>query len=126
MNWLVLISGLVAAFCTVGHFAIGSKQYLIPMLQASFDDVPRKMMHCVFHYVSVYLVLSTIFLIAVGFGYKFNTDTTLMVKFVAINFTLFAVTQLIIAATSKIQSAVFKMFQWIIFVVIAVFAWLGA
>jgi hypothetical protein len=110
MNWLVLISGLVAAFCTVGHFAIGSKQYLQPMLQASFDDVAKKVMHCVFHYVSVYLVLSTAFLIAVGFGYKFNI----------------AVTQLIIAATSKIPNAVFKMFQWIIFVVIAVFAWLGA
>jgi hypothetical protein len=126
MNWLVLTSGIVAAFCTVGHFAIGSKQFLQPMLQASFDDVSKKVMHCVFHYVSVYLVLSTIFLIAVGFGYKFNTDTTLMVKFVAINFTLFAVMQLIIAATSKIQNAVFKMFQWIIFAVIAVFAWLGA
>jgi hypothetical protein len=113
MNWLVLISGLVAAFCTVGHFAIGSKQYLQPMLQASFDDVAKKVMHCVFHYVSVYLVLSTAFLIAVGFGYKFNTDAI-------------AVTQLIIAATSKIPNAVFKMFQWIIFVVIAVFAWLGA
>ena len=68
MNWLVLISGLVAGFCTIGHFAIGSKQYLQPMLQATFDDVPKKVMHCVFHYVSVYLVLSTIFLLAVGLG----------------------------------------------------------
>jgi len=126
MNWLVLISGLAAAFCTVGHFAIGSKQFLQPMLQASFDDVPKKVMHCVFHYVSVYLVLSTIFLLAVGFGYKFNTDTTLMIKFVAINFALFAVMQLIIAATSKIQNAVIKMLQWIFFAVIAVLAWLGA
>ena len=126
MNWLVLISGLIAAFCTVGHFAIGSKQYLQPMLQASFDDVAKKVMHCVFHYVSVYLVLSTAFLIAVGFGYKFNTDATRMVQFIAVHFALFAVTQLIIAATSKIQNAAFKMFQWIIFVVIAVLAWLGA
>ena len=126
MNWLVIISGLLAAFCTVGHFAIGSKQFLQPMLQASFDDVSKKVMHCVFHYISVYLVLSAIFLLAVGFGYKFNTDTTLMIKFVAINFALFAVMQLIIAFTSKIQNAVFKMFQWIIFTVIAVFAWLGA
>ena len=126
MNWLVLISGLVAAFCTVGHFAIGSKQYLQPMLQASFDDVAKKVMHCVFHYVSVYLVLSTAFLIAVGFGYKFNTDATRMVQFIAVHFALFAATQLIIAATSKIQNAAFKMFQWIIFVVIAVLAWIGA
>lgn len=126
MNWLVLISGFVTAFCTVGHFAIGSKQYLQPMLQASFDDVPKKVMHCVFHYVSVYLVLSTIFLVSVGFGYQFNTDTNLVVKFMAVNFALFAVMQLITAATSKIQNAFFKMFQWIIFIVIAVLAWTGS
>ena len=126
MNWLVLISGLVAGFCTVGHFAIGSKQYLQPMLQASFDEVPKKVMHCVFHYVSVYLVLSTLFLLAVGLGYNFNSDTSLLVKFIAVHFALFAVSQLIIAATSKISNAVFKMFQWIIFAVIAVTAWIGA
>ena len=126
MNWLILISGLVAGFCTVGHFAIGSKQYLQPMLQASFDEVPKKVMHCVFHYVSVYLVLSTLFLLAVGLGYNFNSDTSLLVKFIAVHFALFAVSQLIIAATSKISNAVFKMFQWIIFAVIAVTAWIGA
>ncbi len=126
MNWLVLISGLVAGFCTVGHFAIGSKQYLQPMLQASFDEVPKKVMHCVFHYVSVYLVLSTLFLLAVGLGYNFNSDTSLLVKFIAVHFALFAVSQLIIAATSKISNAAFKMFQWIIFTVIAVTAWIGS
>jgi hypothetical protein len=126
MNWLILISGLVAGFCTVGHFAIGSKQYLQPMLQASFDDIPKKVMHCVFHYVSVYLVLSTIFLLAVGLGYNFNSEPSLLVKFIAIHFALFAVSQLIIAVTSKIHNAVLKMFQWIIFIVIAVTAWIGA
>jgi hypothetical protein len=126
MNWLVLISGLVAGFCTVGHFVIGSKQYLQPMLQAPIEEVPKKVMHCVFHYVSVYLVLSTIFLLAVGLGYNFNSDTSLLVRFIAVNFALFAVYQLIIAATSKINNAVFKMFQWIIFTVIAVTAWIGS
>ena len=125
MNWLVLVSGLVAGFCTVGHFAIGSKQYLQPMLQASFDDVPKKVMHCVFHYVSVFLVLSTLSLLAIGLGYNFNSDTSLLVKFIAIHFALFAVCQLVIAVTSKIQNAVFKMFQWIIFTIIAVTAWIG-
>jgi hypothetical protein len=125
MNWLVFISGLIAAFCTVGHFAIGSKQYLVPMLRSSFDDVPKKVMHCVFHYVSAVLILSTLFLLAIGLGI-FKSDTSLLVKFIAIHFTVFAVTQLIIAATSKIPGAVFKLFQWIIFALIAITAWLGA
>ena len=125
MNWLVFISGLIAAFCTVGHFTIGSKQYLIPMLRSSLDDVPKKVMHCVFHYVSAVLILSTLFLLAIGLG-VFKSDTSLLVKFIAIHFAVFAVTQLIIAVSSKIPRAVFKLFQWIIFALIAITSWLGA
>ena len=126
MNWLITISGILALMTVAGHFTVGSREYLKPMLEATFDPVARKVMHCVFHYVSVYLVLSALFLIAVGCGYKFNTDATRMVQFIAVHFALFAMMQLIIAATSKIPNAIFKMFQWIIFTVIAVCAWLGA
>jgi hypothetical protein len=72
MNVLLLISGLVAGFCTVGHFMVGSKSYLKPLLQASFDDVAKNVMHCVFHYVSVFLVLTSITLLLLGFGIGFN------------------------------------------------------
>ncbi len=49
MNAPIIVAGLAAAFITIGHFTIGSKQYLKPMLRASFDDLPKKMNHCVFH-----------------------------------------------------------------------------
>ena len=126
MNWPIFIAGLAAAFCTLGHFTAGRKLYLQPMLAASFDDVAKKVNHCVFHYVSVFLVLSAVCLVLVGAGFTFNTDTALLVKFIAIHYALFATAQIIIAATSGIQNALFKMFQWTIFVFIAVFAWMGA
>jgi hypothetical protein len=126
MNALLLISGLVAGFCTVGHFMIGSKSYLNPMLTAAFDDVAKKVMHCVFHYVSVFLVLSSIALLVLGFGIQWKSDAALMVKFIALHYAFFALVQLVIALTSKIEKAPLKMFQWTIFVVIAVSAWLGA
>ena len=125
MNWLIFISGLAAGFCTLGHFAIGSKQFLKPMLQADFDDVPKKVMHCVFHYISAYLILSTIALIAIGLGCRFHSDTALLVKFIAINYAVFAISQIVIAATSNIPNGVVKLFQWIFFVGIAIFAWIG-
>ena len=75
MNWTIFIAGVGAVFVTLGHFAVGSKLYLKPMLQASFDDVPKKVNHCVFHYVSVFLVLSAIFLLLVGAGYANQTGT---------------------------------------------------
>ena len=126
MNWPILISGLAAVFCTLGHFTVGRKQYLKPMLAASFDDVAKKVNHCVFHYVSAFLVLSAVCLVLIGTGLTFNTDSALLVKFIAIHYAVFAVTQIIIAATSNIQNAVFKLFQWTIFVFIAVFGWIGA
>lgn len=126
MDWPILISGLAAVFCTLGHFTVGRKQYLKPMLAASFDDVAKKVNHCVFHYVSAFLVLSAVCLVLIGTGLTFNTDTSLLVKFISIHYAVFAVTQIIIAATSGIQNAVLKMFQWTIFVFIAVFGWIGA
>ena len=126
MNWFIFIGGLAAGFCTLGHFAIGNNAFLKPMLQAPFDDVPKKVMHCVFHYISAFLILASIALITIGLGYNFNADTTLLVKFIAISFVVFAVTQIVIAATSTIPRGVIKLFQWIFFVVIAIFAWIGA
>ncbi|NIN00846.1 MAG: hypothetical protein GTO24_23015 [candidate division Zixibacteria bacterium] len=48
-----------------------------------------------------------------------------LIGFIAINYAAFAVVQVIIAVTSKIENAMFKLFQWIFWVIIAVFAWLG-
>lgn len=126
MNWLIFIAGIVAGFAAIGHFTVGSKRFLKPMLQASFDDVPKKVMHCVFHYISAFMVLSTLALLMVGLGYSFNTDTALLVKFIAMHYAVFAITQIVIATTSNIPNGIFKLFQWGFFAVIAIFSWIGA
>ena len=41
MNILVFISGLFALFTVIGHFAVGIKSFLKPMLEANFDEVPK-------------------------------------------------------------------------------------
>ncbi len=125
MNWLLLIGGLFAAFATVGHFTIGSKSFLKPVLEASIDEVPKKVMHCVFHFVSAYQVLSSIALLGAGVGLIAKAGAGPLIGFIAINYAAFAVVQVIIAVTSKIENAMFKLFQWIFWVIIAVFAWLG-
>lgn len=126
MNWFVLSAGVFSAFTVIGHFTMGVKQYLHPMLAAEFDVVSKKVMHSVFHYVSVFLITATIALLGVGLGYLANGSATLFVQFVAINYALFAIWQIAIAATSGIERGVFKLFQWVFFVIIAVLAWLGA
>ena len=125
MNWPIFIAGVGAVFITLGHFTAGSKLYLQPMLQASFDDLPKKVIHCVFHYVSAYLVLSAICLLLIGIGYNAQAENSWLVKFISLNYGFFAVVQIVIAATSGIRNAIFKMFQWLLFVFVAVFAWVG-
>jgi hypothetical protein len=126
MNWFIIGAGLVATCTTIGHFTIGTKEYLKPMLSASFETVPKKVMHSVFHYVSVYLILSSLTLLAFGFGILTDSSPSLLVRFIALNYALFAVWQIIIASTSQIKQGLFKLFQWALFMIIAILAWLGA
>ena len=126
MNWFLIGAGLVGLFTTIGHFLIGSKEYLTPMLTASFELVPKKVMHSVFHYVSVFLILSTLALLSIGFGIVSDNQPSLLVRFIALNYAFFAIWQIAIALASDIEKGVFKMFQWVFFVIIAILAWFGA
>lgn len=125
MNWLIIISGIVALLTTRGHFAVGSKEFLKPMVEAKFDPVAQKVMHCVFHYVSTFLTLSTIALLVVGTG-MIKNQGSILVQFIALNYAIFAIWQIILAITSDIPNGIFKLFQWIFFVLISGFAFAGA
>ncbi len=125
MNWMIFIAGILAAMTTVGHFTIGKRDFLKPLLDSPLDDVPKKVMHCLFHYISAFLVISTIVLLAVGIGAKFKSGHTLLVDFIAIHYAAFAVTQLVIALKSGIPKPAFKLFQWVFFALTAIFAWWG-
>jgi len=126
VNWLILIAGIVALMATVGHFAMGIKNFLNPMMKASFDQIPKKMMHICFHYISLFLILSTIALLLIGFGFSFEQDSTLLVYFIALNYSLFAITQIIFTSTSGIPSGLVKLGHWVFWVIIAILAWVGA
>lgn len=125
MNWLILSAGVFSAFTVIGHFTMGVKENLKPMLAAEFDEIPKQVMHSAFHFVSVYLIMATLALLGAGFGYLTDASATLLVRFVALNYAFFAVWQIFIAATSDIERGVFKLFQWVFFVIIASLAWWG-
>ena len=125
MNWYIIIAGLIASATTVGHFAVGSKDFLKPMLGASFDPIPKKVMHCVFHYVSTYLILSAVTLLLIGLNIWSGAGSAAVTKFIAVNYVVFAIWQIVLAIASDIPNGIFKLFQWIFFVLIALFSFLG-
>lgn len=126
MNSYTIAAGSIAGFMTIGHFVIGTKIYLNPMLAAKFDEVSRKVMHCVFHYVSTFLILSTIVLLSHGFDLYAPEGSGLLLKFISLNYAIFAAWQIGLAVQSKIDKWPFKLFQWPFFVLIAVLAWIGS
>ena len=125
MDWYIIIAGLIAAATTAGHFSVGSQKFLKPMLGASFDPIPQKVMHCVFHYVSTYLILSTATLLLIGSGIWSGVGTAAVINFIAVNYVIFAIWQIGLAIKSGIPNGIFKLFQWIFFVLIALFSFLG-
>jgi hypothetical protein len=126
MNYFIFISALIAFVAVIGHFTMGRKEYLKPVLDSDIDLVPKKVMQSIFHYMSVFMVLSTIILLAGShrlcpmYDYVHN-----MIRFIGIVYVFFAVTQFIIAATSGISGGILKMFQWLFWALIAAFSILG-
>ena len=124
MNITVLIAGILAAFATIGHFIMGRKMYLKPMLAADFDPIAKRVMQSVFHYISAYLILSAFFLIMIGArGIHCLFDPYLLLAFLGGCYALMAIWQILIALIAKIS--LMKMFQWVFWAVIAVLIFMG-
>jgi hypothetical protein len=122
MNPLIVSAGIIALITTAGHFTAGRKMYLKPLLESDMEDVPKKVLHCVFHYVSTFLLLSILALFVSGS----MQIGRILSFFIAVNYSLFAVWQLGLIKQSGIERGMLKMFQWIFFILIAVLGFLGA
>jgi hypothetical protein len=126
MNYFIFVSAILALSALLGHFTMGRKSYLVPVLKSEIDIVPKKVMQSLFHYMSVFMVLSTIILFAGShhscplYDYVHN-----MIRFIGIVYAFLAIVQFIIALTSGISGGVFKLFQWIFWALIAACAILG-
>ena len=126
MNWLVFIAGVFGVLTTVGHFLVGGKTYLKPVLDSSIEPVPKRVIQSVFHYVSTFLILSTVELILAGIGVEIFDGTTMVLRFIAANYIVFAIWEVVIALTSGVEKGLMKMFHWTFFLIIAVFTLLGS
>ncbi|MGS0689009.1 hypothetical protein [Shewanella sp. 0m-4] len=126
MNIYLLIAGGITALTCVGHFTYGRKHFLQPMQTAAFDPVAKVIMHCVFHYISVFLVLSSMVLLACSFNAISAMQSFGMLIFIALNFGLFAIWQIYIGFMSSLEMPFKYLFQWVFFVPISLFTLAGA
>ncbi len=126
MNYLYLAAGIIALFATVGHFTMGQKSFMKPVLDSDVELIPKKVMHGLFHYMSVHLVFTTVVMLAFSFGellwFQNTRDVSLIL---GATYAGFAIVQIIIAATSSLQGGLMKLFQWVFWALIALFAFWG-
>ena len=125
MDGLIIASGVLAAFAAIGHLVIGGKSFLVPMTSAQFDAVPKKVMHCVFHFITVDFFLSAGLLLLAGFGVGLKWDPSLAIFLVGAKFGGYAVVQVAMVLASGIPKGLAKIFQWVFFVGISVLALIG-
>ncbi len=123
---MVLMAGILAGLATLGHFTAGSKLYLKPFLACDLEPIPKNVILSVFHYISVYQILSSLVLVMVGINFEnCMHDPTMVLNFIGMNYAFFAVVQIVIALTSSVKGGLFKMFQWIFWILISVLVFLG-
>ena len=126
MNIYLLIAGVFAALTAIGHFTYGRIHFLLPMNAADFDPSAKAVMQCVFHYVSVFLVLSSLILLSCAFEVISRMQSFGILLFIALNFGLFAIWQLYIGFMCGLESPFKRLFQWVFFALIAGFTLTGA
>jgi hypothetical protein len=131
MNIYLLIAAVINIATIIGHITMGSKEFLKPVLSSSADNVPKKVFHALFHYITVFFILSAVSLSFAAFNAECCKTATLLASpavllFIGINYILFTITQLIITLTSGIEKAPVKMFQWIFFLLIGVLTLIGS
>ncbi|WOT03843.1 hypothetical protein [Shewanella youngdeokensis] len=119
MNNYLLAAGLMSFITFIGHLTYGRKHYLKPLLEAELTPNAKVMMHCVFHYVSVFIALSTVVLISSASTVVSSTHSFGMIAFIALNFGLFAIWQIYIGVSSELANPFKSIFQWLVFVLIA-------
>ncbi len=128
MNVWLLVSGVVAASIFVGHCTKGRKEFFLPMLAVTFDPPAKRIMEFVWHMATASLVLPPILLIYAGiYGGTTPLDPalTVAVGFVAAQFALWGLVHLLVVSTSGIAGAVYKLFQWMLFLAVATTATAG-
>ncbi|MAG13957.1 MAG: hypothetical protein CMN78_05120 [Spirochaetales bacterium] len=125
MNVFLMVSGFLALFATVGHLVMGGKSFLRPMLGAEFSPVSKRVMYCVFHFMTVDFAIATLILLGAGFGATFGLDAKLAVIAVIAHFALYGIVQVVMVIASGIEKGLMKIFQWTLFLIIAIVAILG-
>ncbi|MFI6423408.1 hypothetical protein ACIBG6_39305 [Streptomyces sp. NPDC050842] len=125
MNGWLLAAGTTAVGVAAVHIVGGRRDVVRPLLSSGLADEPKRVLHAVWHMVSVDLVLSGLVLL-----YLSLTDgtpgTSLVAWFVAAHFVAYAAAFLVVTLSVGWPRPLLRLPQWILLLPVAVLAVAGA
>jgi hypothetical protein len=117
---MIYICAYLSVFMLIGHLAAGMKMYLKPMLESNTEEVAKNVMHAVFHYMTIVMLLSAVYL--VSFAHNLFPISLDIVRFIGIFYLVCGLTQMVMAISTNGMKGLMKMFQWTMFLPIGILA----
>jgi hypothetical protein len=125
MNAMLIVSGALAAFMVIGHGTLGRSQFFLPMLAADFDPTSKRIMAFVWHMSTITLAVAALALLFGGLGYVEPSALGPLAWYAGVQFLAYGAVHLFLVTTSKLPGAVYKQFQWSLFLAVGGTALLG-
>ncbi len=119
MNWWMLVAGLMALICAVGHAIAGRSVFYRPIKSDLRSELHASVFAGMWHIITINFALSAIALVALST----RGDGNAVAWLVAAQFAGYAVVYLIISLR---LNAALKLFQWMPFGATAILSALGA
>ncbi|MFF3691465.1 hypothetical protein [Streptomyces sp. NPDC002187] len=125
MNGWLLAAGITAFGVAAVHFVGGHRDVVRPLLSCGLADEPKRVLHAVWHMVSVDLVFSAAALVYLALADD-TSATGLVPWFVAAHFVAYAVAFLVVTLSVGWPRPLLRLPQWILLLPVAVLTVAGA
>ncbi|MGW7130666.1 hypothetical protein ACWGIA_20285 [Streptomyces bobili] len=124
MNGWLLAAGITALGVAAVHIVGGHRDVVRPLLSCGLADEPKRVLHAVWHMVSIDLVLSglALFYLSLADG---MSDTGLVAWFVAAHFIAYAAAFLVVTLSVGWPRPLLRLPQWILLLPVAALAAAG-
>ncbi|WP_406079616.1 hypothetical protein OG468_40175 [Streptomyces zaomyceticus] len=125
MNGWFLAGGITAVGVAAVHIAAGRRDVVLPLLSCGLADEPKRVLHAVWHMVSIDLVLSglALFWLSLADG---TPGRGLVAWFVAAHFVAYAAAFLAVTLSAGWPRPLLRLPQWILLLPVAALTAAGA
>ncbi|MCP3758134.1 hypothetical protein [Streptomyces sp. TBY4] len=118
MNGWLLAAGITASGVAATHLIGGHRDVVRPLLSSGLAEEPKRVLHAVWHMVTVDLALSAAVLLHLALA-DGTSGTGLMAWFVAAHFVAYSIAFLVITLSVGWPKPLLRLPQWILLLPVA-------